>query len=93
MGQVCRQICGEAVEPPNDSCRRGVITLQVFAACQLLIMISAFVIADVSNGIFSIIFIFLLFCAWRFLQYSIVTFYIFFSILMFVFALVYLLTM
>lgn len=60
---------------------------------QLIILISAFVTGDSTNGIISVIFVLVLFCAWRFLQYRIVVIYVLYCMFLFIMSLVWLLTM
>jgi len=86
---MCRELFGTAVEPPNDKCRLYTQLLMGMVAVQVLITISAFVFDDIPQGIFALIFIPLLLCAWWQLQYTILMIYVIVCIVLYVMALAY----
>jgi hypothetical protein len=88
---MCRPFLGEPIQPPNAKCVIYVRLLMAMTAFQLLIAISAFVFDDVPQGILAIIFIPLLFCSWRNLQYTTLMMFAIVSIILYVMALVYVL--
>jgi hypothetical protein len=60
---------------------------------QILIAVGAFVVVDIPNGIFAVLFLFLLFMSWRYLQYTTLMMYMVCSIVVYIMALVYVLGM
>jgi hypothetical protein len=61
------------------------------AVIQWIIAVSAFVFNDIPQGILALIFIPLLFCSWRNLQYTTLMIFMIVSIILYVMALVYVL--
>ena len=92
MGSACSSLCGQAVEPPTRCAEISVTGLRIMNVFQLVILASAFATEDWTNGIVSIIFVIVLFCAWRFLQYRIVVSYALYTMFLFMMSLVWLLT-
>jgi hypothetical protein len=79
------------VDPPNDKCAKYVIVLKVLCFFELFVVVSGFATGLYNHAIFSLLFMLLLFCTWRSLQYDTLTIYMFCTILMYVTDLVFVL--
>jgi|JI6StandDraft_1071083.scaffolds.fasta_scaffold01132_22 hypothetical protein len=66
---MCNFLFDPPVEPPNEKCAKFVLVLKVFCGFELFVAISGFATGLYNHGIFSILFMLLLFCTWRSLQH------------------------
>lgn len=84
-------VLGPAAEASTPKSRAYKILLIVMFCVQLVLAVLAFVVADVTIGIFSLILMLLLFFSWRYLQYTTLMIFGVCSILLYMMALVYVL--